>query len=915
MERFHAFLHKHRIAAILFVGVLLFCGIHRFSTRGIEWSIGLAPDELAVANWINAVRTDGYIRSRVYPSGWFQLARVKTWFEIRAERRENHDRRRRSQEGSIDSAGSQSRLMIPEPTAKSTAGIQTGRDLNVILLSSAAVFLFLCALAQRMHPVAALIPGLLVGLHPFVQEHVHYCETDTGLVCFLALSLLAFAFARRNDRSAVRLGLFCFSVGFAVACKYTLVPLLVLPAIQTAGFLRARPSARTRRGRFGVAVAAYALATLVLLAGFTLGTPTLYKDLPFFFSNIHTISGRTYAEIHRILGPYWGLWWAPYALRAGSLVQEAAKLGWIFPIWCAVALGFCFRPPRRDRRFGIPLLMGISALFAVIGMPWIRNQEFLPFIVCIAAVSAAPVDWAIRSFRKRPTRRSITGAVAILLLAATTIVSVYGQGERMTSAFHRRETRAECQNWLATTTDGATPIATDSYLGYVAHGSTIPVVSAGYLDEHYPEFLSNPDFAASGARYFLWNRSFVGRSSQRHPFTRHLIPEAQREHDRFLRECPPLRTWTISDGALRPTFSQPDIELRMLPGENPNEGSLSLPFHYPRPNLFRWGGHDLYAGAGAPLLGPRTGIQTVGARRWVRPTIQDSDAPVWAVCCMEEGVEEAQIRWERLFTPKRAWLSPGKAQAFRMKSSTHWLQSARDIRPGTRLRMRGNDQTCLCLTDVTDDAAEVACLLRLHGNAEDAFRLALDEEEPDESLQIEGLRAAVAIGKKPPESWVTTARAALEAYDGFENGESSDPERLAFCGTPLRALRDFANVRLLGQLVADNEELPVFLPAGDYTLTIRSEPGVWCPEYETGLLKVRMDPFVAGSSTKRMEIRTTTLHVTRPMRLRFGSKLPARRNPVSIDLTISWDPLPRLQEEIEGLRNDLAAIQDDSGEH
>lgn len=912
MKRIRAFLFKHRTAAVLLAAVFLFCGVRRFSERGIEWNIGLAPDEYAVARWINDVHDDGYISRRVYPGGWFQLAQIKVWFDFNAARNAIQEEFRRSQDGGMHTAASKSSLMRLKQTVSHVADIQSGRDFNVILLSFASVFMFFGALAQRRHPVAALIPGLVLGLHPFIQEHAHYCETDIALVFSLALSLLAFEFAGRNDRSPARLFLLCFSAGFAISCKYTLIPLLALPVVQTAAFVKARRATAARPPRFGMPAAACALAAFALLAGFTLGTPALYMDPEFFFSSAKTTSDRTYAEIHGILGRYSGVWWAPYTLRARGLLHEGAKLGIIFQTWSAVALLFCLRLPRRSGRRCVPMLMLLFLLFFVIFMPWIRNQEFLPFVVFIAAASAAPVDWAIRVFREKPVKRRIAGAVFVIAFSAVVLASVYRQGERMTSAFHRRETRAECQNWLSAATDGSSAIATDQYLGCIAHESSIPVVSAPYLDEHYPEMLSNPDISTIAPRYFLWNRSFNGRFSQRHPFTGRLIPEAQRRHNRFLGECLRLKTWEISEGSIRPAFSQPDIELRMIPGPDASEGSVSLPFHYLRPALFRWSGHDLYAGDGAPLLGPRTGIQTVSARRYVRPFLPDSCGSVWAVCCMEFGSENAEIRWSGGFAPRKAALSAGGAAAFRMKRGHDWSGADRDVRQGARLRMRGNDQTCLCLTDITGDAAEVAYLLRVHGNSADSLNLAKCDENPGEALQIEGFRAAVALGEKPPEKWIATARAALAAYDEFANSASSVPEHLAFCGTPLRCLRDFAHIRILQCEIDAEIELPVFLPEGDYGLTVCSEPGVWCPEFDAGLFNVDADQFVSVSTTNRMEIRTSTLHVPRPTRLKLGRNLPDRINPVVMDVTISWDPLERLQDEIEGLRADIASLDSSS---
>ena len=68
--------------------VLLLLAVY-LGTSGLYWSWYFHPDESRVARWIDHTKDYGYIQDRAYPSGWFELFRIRFWFEKRFEKMAN----------------------------------------------------------------------------------------------------------------------------------------------------------------------------------------------------------------------------------------------------------------------------------------------------------------------------------------------------------------------------------------------------------------------------------------------------------------------------------------------------------------------------------------------------------------------------------------------------------------------------------------------------------------------------------------------------------------------------------------------------------------------------------------------------------------------------------------------------------
>ena len=881
-------------------GLCLFFAVLLFASRGLYWSTYLHPDEVPVAKWIGDVTRQGFISDRLYPSGWFELARLKVAWDKSAKDLQEEHRKWTHQDMSINALKSSSFRRVESADRKNVANMIVGREFNVFLTALSALVVYLACLQIGLHPLASAFAGLLVGCNPFIMEHSHYCETDLGLVFSFALSLWLLA-ACSKRRSPCLYLLFAVASGFAVSCKYTLSPALFpVVALPFAWREADKPF------RWKIVAPMLLLGLAGFGAGFVLGTPALYK-MPDYVARVREAfaddsSSATSMQVKEaFLGAF-----AKFKIKLGGLLFEMRKLGWPTLAFLALSIAFCTRRRFRKLPVDIPAILGIFLLFDLLYMPWIRNQETLPLLLLLALAAARPVDWAIAALRRRPLGRSAVLPVAVLAFAAAILSATIRDGLRMTSFFLLRETRAECQNWLAASMPRRRIVAVDSYLASISRGTGLTFIRAPKLEQDYPESLAEPNLATNNVHYYLRNTSHFGRRPNRSPFSRKLLPATQSRVDAFCRDGTRLMSWHVTDGRFRPAFAQPDVELWHLPDPaNLPASTYDIPVWFPRPTLFRVAGATLYCNDRLGPLGPDEAVQTVGRRRFIRFPKAERQ---WAVVRMAEGNTPATIAWSKIAGPRKATLKAGGADVFEI--GPHAIQSAMrfSAMPGTRVRMKGDDQNTLVLTSCLDNPADAANLLRTCGEAEKA--LALLEKEPELSAagQVEAFRAARILGREPRPEWRAAAQAAVDAFDqAFPDAGVPATNSVTVCGIPLEALRDCARIRLAKEAVVPGRQLPVFLPKGRYGVRGRLY-GVGADEADI-LFNAQSAPFEKVQLENGDILFAGELSLERGTRLAFAENLPEKVMVhfgwVCLELEITWDPVALVRDGIADIRGNL----------
>lgn len=886
-------------------GVCLFLAVLFFASRGVDWTTFTHPDEVPVSKWISDTYDNGYISDRLYPSGWFTLALAKVkWEEMLLDISSRHKKWTR-QDGKADVIVAHSFRRKTEVTQKYGSSISTGREFNVFLTALSSVVVFFACLAAGLHPLAALFAGLLLGLNPFVMEHSHYCETDMGLVFSFAVSLLILGVQKRTGAAWLYLP-YAFASGFTVSCKYTLAPLIVPVVIMP--FLQSGDPGKRKWGRTGVMLLTGVIA---FLAGFVLGTPAIIK-MPDYFEKAReafdtgpdSASAEVCAAgkfIHAVL------------VKTGSVLREFAKLGWVAVAFFAISLTFWFKRQYRRTVVNLPAFIGLILLFYLTRMPWVRNQELLPLLVLLTIASALPVDWAIRTRPAQPCAKTAAMRCAIAVFALCTLVCTFRNGMRMLSFFSLRETRVECQNWISSAIPFDKTVASDAYLGYVARGTGVNFVSAGRLEQNYPESLA--EINTNSLHYYLRNASHITRGENRHPITRKLASEVQAHVDRFRQDCRQLMSWGVGPGRFRPAFAQPDIELWWMPdgaGSNvTSDLTTDIPVWFTRPTFFRFGGATLYCNGHVGPVGPDEAIQTVGKRRNV--CFQRKERQ-WAVSRSVMGKDSAKIVWNSFASPRQAILPPGKADVFEFGSKGFYRAFASSAMPGSRIRMRGDDQNTLVLTSCVDNPAEAAFLLRSNGEPEKALNLLKKETALSEAGKVEAFRASVALGLPPNSEWRQAAEAAVANFEKAVESEGRLPrERVTICGAPFGAVEDLSLLRLTRQDVLPDRELPIFLPRGRYRIKILLVGVGVVKLSECPIFNVQNSRFPNSEMTENGELYLMgTLTLKRGTRLRFNKDLSEELfvEPIGCRMIeITWDPGSLVASEVNALKTELSRLK------
>lgn len=913
-----------RRRAAWFFGLSLLLLAAWLGTTGLRWSSCFHPDELAIRRWMKLVRDEGYLTNRAYPNGWFQLFRVKMALDRGCRNWSRDWQRHSSQDGAVEAVapatffrGAADYTGMPSPT------IQDGRDFNAWLYVLTALFLFAACLEAGMHPSAAFVSGVFFLASPAPLEFVHYCETDGALL--VSMAFFAWLAARTlRKRSAGLAMASAFAAGFAVACKFSLVPLLLWCV---AGPVALRRGGGGDPGPGGKRVALLAAGALLLAAaGYAVGTPAVWRAPAWYRGALSEASRLTYAEIVRNFGGHYS-WSAACGLRWRSLLHALAERG-LFPLlWGTLAWTFWWRRPFRRHLAGMPGLLPVFLPFWVFCCPFVRRQETLPLDLLFAVGAGLPLHWLLFARADRPPLRR-AGRVAAAAAALLGIAALWTQGSRtwgMASCFAVRDTRAEAQNWLHDSFPRGGRLFLDSYVTQVARGVPCRASACGGLAFVWDG--SPPQDGGETARYYVQNTEFEGRYAIRDPNTGSMYPEIRQRVADFEDSVDTLRRWSVSRSVPLPAFGQP--RMRLLAFERPLPGTPDVPLLYDRPVRLLPDGAPLYDAGGVAFLGPRRGIHTIGKRSILR--FDPANGPRWLVTRMLGGDAPVRVVREGFFSPAGAELPAGGAVAAVLAPSRAERAAPRvSAFSSMRIRMRGDDHAVFCASFLDASPAEAARTLRLAGDPAAALALLRGAAPLDAAGQVEAFLASVAARTPPDSAWTDAARLALAEADRLADarrGGGPDRTGAALCGVPLGVAADFARLRTDPLLLSPGAPLPAWLPAGRYSVTIlaTNSPPPDVPlrlfdgqtaDFEPVAAELALAPDCTG-------VFSAPLELAAPRLLRLlgdpGDDTPLFA-PFTADVEIAWDPVERTLETAGELRralpaSDAAAAEPTEGMH
>lgn len=811
-----------RSAALL---VLSFAFPFYFAIRGTDWTLGMHPDEITVkASMLEfAEELHPAIDGSVYPEGsyvLFNLYRKAVGLWVWAGRL-----------GAQEDSASRDIDKVREPTRGKmcTPTIAMGRRMNAVLAGLAGIFIFLAVKAATGSAAGGVAASLLCAASPFVVEHAHYCESDLSFVVGLCLSLwLLFETIRRDSDGFMVASAAACSAAFA--CKYTVAPLLPFcVAVQVARGVCAFRMAAGKRARalalrhFGV-VSLYCFAAAIL--AYVVFTPLVYVDFDLYARKIFKIYGNVHGETmdrdfsHSTDVPFLRV---RYILRLlaiqfrtfGIAHAAAAALG-------AVAVVFGFR----RNRCGLWLAVLTVAFFAFdIGVaPWVRSQEFLPFAILLGAFPALAVGHFAAEARRRGGRFAgvAVSAAGLALSAALALPAA----NRVARQFSSIETRNVARRWLEMTSNPGARFAAGRFASPALRGGRITTATVfGDAERRWrPGFI---DPANPGHEYFVRQTLFPGRGFIDNA-TGALHPQYAAGWSNFLDHATMLREWKNTPG-YQPSFCQ-------LPLEMWATTTADTPFARLRPLCRRatayYMGQEAYdAAQGGDWLGPIEAIRTVGARKHVRFVPPVGGGAVYAVTRHFKGLQSAKIKWESAFEPRERVIEPGRADYFVYERGALPPAFA-DFCVRTRVRMRGNDQTSLCLTTITSDPVYAAELLARGGSPDRAEALLAACSLPPDL----GSAAQKSVRPFPARSFADFARIRFAKFTVYPDSEEEAPVEgdggdatqsldlaLESDGNDgaVAATRPDSTEKTPDTRVRLDTEFPVVFDPGEYTISFR----------------------------------------------------------------------------------------------
>ena len=842
-----------------------------FAITGTNWALRMHPDEVSILRSLRETAEFGCpkVGESVYPEGYFVLVniywKISSSFKLFSKQF--------AQEGGAHRDLDVIRSPIPKfhgPT------IVMGRHTNAVLAGLCGLFLFLAIRAATGSAIGGLCASTLAACSPFVVEHAHYCETDMSFCAGLTLALwMLFSAVRRDSFLWIVGG--AASCAAAFACKYTVAPLVPFCVfIYLALCVRLRKSATTSADRRRVTRRCALVAILCVLAAivaYAMLTPLLRKDFAFFWERIFRIYGNVHREAStRDLSGEGTmrqlLFWSLYRALCGHLLA----MGSIHLILAFLAAVFLLARARKNPCGPwLLVLLGLFVAFDLSVAPWIRSQEFLPVAIILDTVVALAAG-ELCALAQSSRFRIIRCALPALCLAVCCTLA-YGDALRTTRMFTTEDSRNTMRHWLEQSANPATRFAANRF-AYPAlrYGRICTSEVFGEAEKLWsPSYTNN---AMPSHEYFVRQTMFLGRGYV-DAVTGERMPYRQEGWTNFLASAILLREWKFIPG-YQTTFSMLPMELWGIIPENAIFASPT-PLA-PRATAYRMGPEHYDVAQGGDWLGSIEAIRTVGARKGVRFVPPKDGRPLYAVTRHVEGLVPAKIKWEGCFAPREKVIAPRSADWFRYKPAP--FDGFGDIYVRTRVRMRGDDQTSLCLTTVTADPAYAAELLARGGSSDKAAELLADAGLPTD------LASAITQSVEPlPKTFYSDfARIRFGDFTAYPGPESMTND-YGTCQLPME-------VKL-------ESEFPVLFDPGKYRVSFRIPHGTpVSPELlSLSFTKAASQRILSGSDLHPGDMVEMELSFTKPACPRICGAVLARGREgapaVTLeDFTITWEPSP-----------------------
>lgn len=514
---------------------LVCAGAFALRTRGLYWP-RLHPDEPVIGAWIEKCDGRAYVRERVYPNGFFVLARPVALAARAACTLRNRV---------LYFAGAVDRIMPSRPD-----GVMLGRWLSALAGALVCVPVFLLAARVSGSAWAGLFAAALAGAARYPVEHSHYAETDMGALLVLACALWLLA-AAADSRRLRWLFLAALCSGFAAGTKFTLG--MLLPVVFLAALLHPGHDARPVAGRLGRT----GLAILIFAAGFAAANPAVFLDWPWFWGNMALEQKRVFAETALNLGPMASGQAVKYMHHLRQLAAYAKTIGHPWLILAAAGAVCLAGLPARHYWPALLAFPAAFSLYWVFGAPWVRSQEFLFFIPPLAALAAIAVAllWRARNAGFLPTGGAWAARGMALLFAVAAIATTWQGGWRAAEIFGWRDTRLLAHDWLKARAPLDSIFAAESYAEAACCATRHDPIQIRKAEAQGLAFLRG-----QGADYLLRAASVSGRGL-RHPLTGGLYPDFARNLAEFMDGSQLLRAWAPLPPQSYTTFASPALEL------------------------------------------------------------------------------------------------------------------------------------------------------------------------------------------------------------------------------------------------------------------------------------------------------------------------------------------------------------------
>lgn len=653
--------------------------------EGIQWP-KLHPDEPVIGTWIEKSAQSVYIKDRVYPNGFFALARPFYWLsQGLVSLRQHFDY----------TCGGVDRLR-----GVKADGIYFGRWFNALAGTLVCMVLFLLVARMARSAWAGLFAAALIGFAQYAVEHSHYAETDMAALFMLSVTFWLWVIS--SDSAASRFFAFAaLASGFAAGTKFTLI--VLLPVVLVEAFLLARRQCST--GRWKRALSLCGLGLLLFGIGFAVANPAVVLSWKWFWAGLAAEKQRVFAETMLNLGPLGAKPAVKYLHHFWCLHMGLKTLGYPWVVLVAAglpcaALGF-------SRKYW-PVLYLFPLLYAVYWFfmaPWVRSQEFLIFLPSFTALAVLPLVTLWR------TNRAVYRVLAVIL-AALSIAANTCNGLRVSALFGWKDTRLLAREWLQSRLPLESVLAAESY----AEAACIETWTSP-LPVKKIEYYGLTPLVEKGADYLLRAASISGRGL-RHPLTGGLYPEPERLWRQFTAGSELLCSWSPLPPMGLATFMSPAIELYGLKRFTP---AASVQVELPQPALIVNGdqnpvgrqtffpvGHQLGC-ANALLIDrlPQT-IAVGGPERLTRP--------VYLVLnTMERGTT---VKVEGFGTSTQAVLEPYDTAIVPLQRSK-WRRCPKPF------------ETITLATEPVQDVLYIPCFARMAFTVNEAARICLDTARED----------------------------------------------------------------------------------------------------------------------------------------------------------------------------------------